>query len=109
MIGRELAVEIAQMDNRPDAIQAYSDYFAAGLIAGFHETGIRIPEEIAICGFDNRELACLVWPSLTTVEQPNYRTGELAAEKLLDKINCKTEFGGAKVKVPMSLIIRNST
>ncbi|MFA7232030.1 MAG: LacI family DNA-binding transcriptional regulator [Victivallaceae bacterium] len=106
-IGRRNAVDIARLPLRPDGIQAYSDYLAAGLIAGFHESGLRIPEDIAIIGFDDRELAMFTNPPLTTIEQPNEQTGKLAADLLLQSIS-----GSAKnyiaVKVPMALKKRRS-
>lgn len=91
-----------------DAIQAYSDYLAAGLAAGFAEQGKAIPRDIAIVGFDDRELASFVTPPLTTLAQPNAKAGQLAAELVLRRINNK-DHGIEAVKVPMSLIIRKST
>lgn len=92
----------------PDAVIAYSDYLAAGLIAGFRESEVKIPAEIAVIGFDNRELATFTNPGLTTIAQPNFRAGELAAEMLLDKITQANEQPSA-VGVPMNLKIRSST
>lgn len=91
-----------------DAIQAYSDYLAAGLVAGFAEQGRRVPQDIAIVGFDDRELAAFVIPPLTTLAQPNAEAGRLAAELLLRRINNK-DHGVEAVKASMSLVIRKST
>ena len=91
-----------------DAIQAYSDYLAAGLAAGFAEQGKQIPRDIAIVGFDDREMAAFVTPQLTTLAQPNAKAGQLAAELMLRRINNKNH-GIEAVKVPMSLVIRKST
>lgn len=91
-----------------DAIQAYSDYLAAGLAAGFAQQGKQIPRDIAIVGFDDRELAAFVTPQLTTLAQPNAKAGQLAAELMLRRINNKNH-GIEAVKVPMSLVIRKST
>ncbi len=107
-LGFAMSKEISAAKVPPDAVIAYSDYLAAGLIAGFRESGVGIPGEIAVVGFDNRELAAFTSPGLTTIAQPNFMAGELAAEMLLDKIAraCKRT---SAIGVPMSLKIRNST
>jgi LacI family transcriptional regulator len=107
-LGVAMSGDIAGSKSRPDAVIAYSDYLAAGLIAGFREYGVRIPEAMAVIGFDNRELAAFTSPGLTTIAQPNFKAGELAAEMLLDKIIKPDERVNA-VGVPMNLKIRNST
>lgn len=107
-LGGAMSGEIIKAEIPPDAVIAYSDYLAAGLIAGFRESGVRIPEEIAVVGFDNRELAAFTSPGLTTIAQPNFKAGELAAEMLLEKI-IKPDGRVRAVGVPMNLKIRRST
>lgn len=107
-LGVAMSKDIAGAKIMPDAVIAYSDYLAAGLIAGFRESGIAIPDTIAVIGFDNRELAAFTSPGLTTIAQPNFKAGELAAEVLLDKIKEANKRIRA-VGVPMSLKIRHST
>ncbi|MHB9138490.1 MAG: LacI family DNA-binding transcriptional regulator, partial [Victivallaceae bacterium] len=107
-LGVAMSKDIAKAETMPDAVIAYSDYLAAGLIAGFRQSGVMIPDAIAVVGFDNRELAAFTSPGLTTIAQPNFKAGELAAEMLLDKITEANKRSRA-VGVPMSLKIRNST
>ena len=107
-LGVAMSGDIAGAKSAPDAIIAYSDYLAAGLIAGFRDAGIMIPDSIAVIGFDNRELAAFTNPGLTTIAQPNFKAGDLAAEVLLDKI-AKGNKRSRSVGVPMSLKIRRST
>ena len=107
-LGGAMSGEISKAEIPPDAVIAYSDYLAAGLIAGFRESGVRIPEEIAVVGFDNRELAAFTSPGLTTIAQPNFKAGELAAEMLLEKI-ARPDGRVRAIGVPMSLKIRRST
>ena len=103
-----MSKNIAGTKIRPDAVIAYSDYLAAGLVAGFRECGVKVPEEIAVIGFDNRELAAFTSPGLTTLAQPNFKAGDLAAEMLLNKIIKSREQANA-VGVTMNLKIRSST
>ncbi|MFA6291034.1 MAG: LacI family DNA-binding transcriptional regulator [Victivallales bacterium] len=106
-LGFAMSKEISAAKVPPDAVIAYSDYLAAGLIAGFREAGVGIPGEIAVVGFDNRELAAFTSPGLTTIAQPNFMAGELSAEMLLEKITGKRGRSRA-IGVPMSLKIRCS-
>lgn len=106
---RDWAMEISQKKNEmPDAIQTYSDYMASGLLAGFHKAGVKVPDDVAVIGFDNRQIASLTHPRLTTLGQLNRETGTLAAEILLNKIENKPEGKGRPRLLPMRLIIRES-
>jgi LacI family transcriptional regulator len=66
------------------AIVAANDLMAIGAMQRLRRRGRRIPEDVAIVGFDDITFASLVEPRLTTVAQPKYRMGRLAMERLLD-------------------------
>lgn len=106
--GVKLAGKILEQVPGVDAVQAYSDYVAAGIIAGLTRAGRQIPRDIAVTGFDNRDLAAFTTPPLTTPAQPNIEAGKLAVELLLERIDAPASVPKA-VKVPMNLIIRKST
>ena len=105
--GKIAAAQLISDDNPPTAIFSANDDMAVGAIYELHERNIRIPEDIAIAGFDNTILASRVWPGLTTVHQPVTEMGALAAEKLLQMI------AGHEVEkampLPTQLVIRRST
>lgn len=82
--GRQAADRIALADDRPTAVFAHHDGFAAGLVMRFRELGVRVPEDIAVAGYDGSELAVAL--DITTVVQPFTETGRLAAETLSDLI-----------------------
>ncbi len=107
-LGIQLAAKVLREVPDADAIQAYSDYLAAGVAAGLLRCGKRIPDDIAIIGFDNRELAAFTSPPLTTLAQPGHRAGKLAVELLLNQLDSGKQTIKA-VKVPMNLVIRKST
>lgn len=69
-----------------DSIFAFSDTLAIGAMNYLHEKGIRIPEEVSVASFSGTELATIVHPQLTSVEQPLVKMGEAAAKLILDKI-----------------------
>jgi LacI family transcriptional regulator, galactose operon repressor len=106
-VGQDTAVKILSEYPDVDGVIAYSDYLASGIAVGFKSLGKRIPEDIAIIGFDNRELAMFCSPPLTTIAQPNRKLGRLIAEALLSKVLSKnTE--KIQIKVKMELVIRQS-
>ena len=89
-----------------DAIMAANDAMALGAIEELKERGIRIPQDVAIVGFDDTEEAKSVNPPLTTIHQPYYDMGRKALEILLDLIEEKQV--PQKVTFPTQLIIRQS-
>jgi DNA-binding LacI/PurR family transcriptional regulator len=106
--GVKLATAILSRKERPSAIICVNDMVAIGAIITFQEYGIRIPDEVSVVGCDDIPLASLIRPSLTTIVQPKYEVGCLAAERLLGRMERKiTEF--KNISLPTQLQIRNST
>jgi DNA-binding LacI/PurR family transcriptional regulator len=71
---------------RPDAVFCANDYMAAGAIKFLTESGIRIPDDIAVVGYDNNDISIGVVPALTTVDNRLNEAGECIAEALLELI-----------------------
>ncbi|MEL7197760.1 MAG: LacI family DNA-binding transcriptional regulator [Pseudomonadota bacterium] len=67
---REVGKGILSLVSRPTAIFASNDDMAAGLYTAALETGLSIPQDLSIVGFDDQPIAISLWPSLTTVNQP---------------------------------------
>lgn len=92
---------------RPSAIFASNDDMAAGVISVAGRKGLNVPEDLAVCGFDDTPLARILWPQLTTVQQPIYEMGYGAAETLLSP---KKDASEEMSKVyDFKLMIRGST
>lgn len=72
---------------RPDAVFAVSDTLAAGAIRALSEAGVKVPEEMAVIGFDGSELGQMTSPQLSTIEQPSRAIGREAVTLLLKRIN----------------------
>ena len=89
---------------------ADNDLIAAGAMKAFREAGYKIPEDIAIIGFDNTSLCELLDPPLTTVNVPKQAMGKFAVTRLLSLMS--TESGdiktAAKISVRTSLVRRSS-
>lgn len=89
------------------AMFAFNDISAIGAIRALLDSGIKVPNEVSVIGFDDIQNAAFQNPRLTTIRQPLRRMGELAAETLLKRIN-----GGEYPKivaVEPELIVREST
>jgi LacI family transcriptional regulator len=73
-------------DVRPTAVFVASDVVAFGAVQAIHHHGLRIPEDIAVVGFDDVPLANYCTPPLTTVRMPAAEMGRRAGELLLERI-----------------------
>ncbi|MFW6367217.1 MAG: LacI family DNA-binding transcriptional regulator [bacterium] len=92
-----------------DAVQAYSDIMASGMLHEAHLRRVRIPEDLAIIGFDNRLLCVHCWPPLTTVAHPNEAVGEAAAELLLSAFSPEPKSDiKDEISLPTQLVVRAS-
>jgi LacI family transcriptional regulator len=85
--GAACAEQLATLRDRPTAIFAASDDMALGALGALAEVGLRVPEDIALVGFDDTTPASFTRPALTTVRQPFYEMGKRAATLLLDAVN----------------------
>jgi LacI family transcriptional regulator len=94
--------------HKPEAIIAFSDDIAMGLIRALKELGYRVPEDISVSGYDDIQFASLFSPAITTIKQDKKRIAETAAMTLLDIIDKKEVSKGVK-SVPVQLIVRHST
>ena len=108
-IGFEGMKRLLSLPNPPTAVFARNDFTAIGAMSAIKEAGLRIPEDIAIVGFDDISLAVRTSPPLTTVRQPMKLEGQLAAEMLLERIKGKERKSRRERILNCELIIREST
>ncbi len=95
--------------NKPfTALFAYNDLSAIGAMRAFQESGLRIPQDISVVGFDDIPVAVYYYPSLTTLRQPLVAMGELAARTLVERIEGKKD-SPAEIAVEGELVVREST
>jgi len=88
--GHKAVLEFLTMDDPPTAIFACNDLMAVGAISGARKQSWRVPEDLAIVGFDDIALASFANPPLTTIAQPKYEMGTLAVQMLMERIKDKT-------------------
>ena len=105
--GKEAFKYFSTLNPLPRAIFASNDMMAIGAMQAIKEKGLRIPEDIAIAGFDNIPEASFVSPMLTTVNLPQEQLGKIAMEVMIDKLYKKDTFTSKKV-FSVNLVIRQS-
>jgi LacI family transcriptional regulator len=80
----QITLEMMRQPNPPTAIFCGNDRTAMGCYNGLMSLGLKIPDDVAVVGFDNQLLICQgMYPSLTTVQLPHYEMGQWAVEYLL--------------------------
>jgi DNA-binding LacI/PurR family transcriptional regulator len=89
-----------------DAVFAASDLIAIGAMRALIEHGLRIPEDVAVVGFDDIPAARIATPTLTTVVQDTTRAGELLVDKLMRLVHGEP---AESQRLPTTLVIRKST
>ncbi len=95
------------LPHKPDAIFAACDTMAVGVLKAAREAGVRVPDDLAVVGFDDVDVASHSFPSLTTVRQPVQEKGAAAAELLIDLLEKRVE-GPQRVLLRTDLVIRES-
>ena len=106
--GYPYAKQLLERKKEFSALFAYNDISAIGAIRAIQESGLRIPHDVSVVGFDDIPWAAYHTPSLTTVRQPLDRMGQMAAETLIRMI----EHGGeetSEIAVEPTLVVREST
>ena len=107
--GRNAAVQILAMADRPTAVFCSADMVAFGLIAGLTEGGLTVPEDISVVGFDDIEMAEYSIPALTTIRQDRHKLGRRAAEVLLKQLALPATMSRPEPPIPVELVLRAST
>ena len=98
------------LDTPPDGFFAVNDDTAIGILYTVKHAGLRVPDDVSICGFTNGQRAVACDPMLTTVEQRGHRVGEEAAEILIDKVEGLSPLDKVEKRVVRTrLVIRGTT
>lgn len=108
--GQEAADRLLRMRSTlPTAVFCINDLLALGLLQRFSEEGVRVPEDIAVVGYDDLDFASALEVPLTTIRQPSYAMGKTAMSLILDELGRPEQHvHQQKVYVP-ELVVRGST
>jgi LacI family transcriptional regulator len=103
-----LAVLGLPADRRPTALFAVNDLAALGAYAAARQLGLRIPDDVAVAGYNDIPAAARVEPGLTTIQVPVHEVGAISARMLIDQIESGARERRRVVFVPQ-LVVRGST
>ncbi|WP_313893409.1 LacI family DNA-binding transcriptional regulator [Psychrobacillus sp.] len=104
--GQQAMKKILALQDRPTAVFAVSDLLAIGALKEVNASGLHVPNDIAVVGFDKIDFSSMTNPTLTTIAQPMYKMGTVAAEMLIEKIKGNEV---DSVILDHELVIREST
>lgn len=105
---RDATERLLRLPEPPDAVTCASDTMAIGAMVAIEQAGLRVPDDVAVTGFDDTELAVRVRPTLTTVRQDALGMGTAAAEALL-RMLAAPDHSPNTVVLPAELIVRESS
>jgi len=106
--GAESLQRLMKSKRPPTAILAFNDILAIGALKAAIQLGLRIPEDLAVIGFDDIPMAAYYSPALSTIHSPSLELGKHAARLLLEKLH-DSSAPIKKVLLPVELILRETT
>ena len=106
--GYEAAKKFLAMGDPPSAIFGVNDYMALGALEAILDSGLRVPEDIALIGFNDIEFTSLKAIELTTIGQKKYEMGSIAVHTLLERIEGGDRDKARQITLEPDLIIRRS-
>jgi LacI family transcriptional regulator len=99
-------LKLLDLPEPPTAVFAASDGMAAGALRAIHDRGLRVPDEIALIGYDDLPLAAFTSPPLTSVHQPIGEMSAHAVRVLVEQIRGESQV--TSVRLPARLVVRDS-
>lgn len=107
--GYRAALQLLDLEQpRPNAIFAANDSMAIGAISALRERGVRVPEDIAVAGFDDIPIARYLSPPLSTVQVAISELGERATERVLSAVLNKNQHERHQETLSTTLVVRRS-
>ncbi|GLW28616.1 LacI family DNA-binding transcriptional regulator [Actinoplanes regularis] len=107
--GAQAMAHLLDLEDPPDAVFCYSDLVALGAIRTLVSRGLRVPEDVAVIGYDDIEDGRYSNPSVTTISPDKEMIATTAVERLLLRIGSSTPPPAVELRAPHRLIVREST
>ncbi|GAA1962209.1 LacI family DNA-binding transcriptional regulator [Microbacterium aquimaris] len=107
--GRESAGEILAAGPMPDAVLCINDLIAIGLMQELTAAGVRIPDDVAVVGYNNIASEVSNVTDLSSIEHPHRALGGSAVELLLDELEGRSSTESRQIVFPPSLVVRGSS
>jgi LacI family transcriptional regulator len=106
--GEDVVERILEMKPRPTAVMCANDLLALGVLRGLAARGVRVPEDLAVVGYDDLIFGSMLSPALTSVRQPAFELGVAAAQLLLDEVR-NPDHRHREVRFEPELVVRASS
>jgi LacI family transcriptional regulator len=107
--GYEMTCKALANSPKPTALFAANNFIAIGALKAMQDLGVRVPEDVALVGFDDLPPALITFPFLTVAAQPAYEMGRKATRILLDKISAEAADEFQEVILPADIVVRRSS
>jgi len=107
--GYDLTRQAMEQSITPTAIFGANNFISIGILKALRDFDMRVPEDVAVVGFDDLPTSLIVDPYLTVAAQPAYEMGQKATELLIDRISGRAPSDPQQVALPIEIIVRQST
>jgi LacI family transcriptional regulator len=107
--GYDMTLQVLARTPRPSALFASNNFIAIGALRALRDTGLRVPEDLALVGFDDLPADLVVDPFLTVAAQPAYEMGRQATELLLARLSEKAPAAYQEIVLPTEIVVRESS
>lgn len=107
--GYNMAIEALAVTPPPTALFAANNFIAIGALRAIRDSGLRVPEDLSLVGFDDLPPTLVTFPFLTVASQPAYEMGQKATELLLNRLNKNISGDYQEIVLPTELIVRQSS
>ncbi len=97
-----------KLKERPTAVFAANDLLALGVLQAAEESGLNVPDDLAVIGFDDVAFSSYPGIQLTTVAQPKYQLGQMAVEAVLEELRLGKEMPKKHLILQPSLVVRKT-
>jgi LacI family repressor for deo operon, udp, cdd, tsx, nupC, and nupG len=106
--GYNQMLKLLSLETPPTAVFVFNDEMAMGVIKAAKDSSLKVPDDLAVVGFDNIRMSSLIEPNITTIDQPKFEIGKKAMDLLLKLINGEP-LQKKKFVLQDSLIVRESS
>jgi LacI family transcriptional regulator len=105
LLGYDATMELLDRGQRPTAIIAYNDTMAVSVIRALLESGIRVPKDISVVGFDGLEICLSIYPPLTTASIPIKQMANTAVQMIIERIEVQEQGDSRQIITPQKIML----